>query len=62
LDISFANTIPVGKLRIKPTFEIFNALNANPVISAVGTYGPTVFTPRAILNARLMKLNVRLDF
>ena len=62
LDISFARNFPVGRLRLRPTFEIFNALNANPVISAVGTYGPLLLNPRAILNARLMKLNLRLDF
>ena len=62
LDISFARNFPVGRLRLRPTFEIFNALNANPVISAVGTYGPLLLSPRAILNARLMKLNLRLDF
>jgi hypothetical protein len=62
LDLSFARNFPVGHMRIRPTFEIFNTLNANPVISAVGTYGPLLLNPRAILNARLMKLNVRLDF
>jgi len=62
LDISFARNFPLGHMRVRPTFEIFNALNANPVISAVGTYGPTVFNPRAVLNARLMKINLRLDF
>ena len=62
LDISFARDFPVGALRLRPQLDIFNALNANPVISAITAYGPSLLNPREILGARLMKLNLRLDF
>jgi hypothetical protein len=62
LDFAIARDFQVNKLRVRPSLDLYNALNANPVISAVNTYGPSFLSPRAILNARLMKVNVRLDF
>ena len=49
-------------MRVRPQVELFNALNGNPVISAMTAYGPTLLSPREIMGGRLMKLNLRLDF
>ena len=41
---------------------IFNALNANPVLAAVQTYGPTVYRPNTIMQGRLMQFGANLVF
>jgi hypothetical protein len=62
LDIALARDFRVGGLRLRPQLDLYNALNSNPIISAIGTYGPALLTPRAILPARLIKVNLRIDF
>ena len=62
LDFAIARNFVVGGLRLRPQLDIFNLLNSNPVISAVGTYGSRFLSPREILGARLFKLNLRIDF
>jgi hypothetical protein len=62
LDIAFARDFQVRGLRLRPQIDIFNALNANPVINAVSAYGPALLSPREILAARLVRFNLRMDF
>jgi hypothetical protein len=47
---------------VRPQVDIFNALNANPVINAITAFGPALLQPREILAARLMRLNLRIEF
>lgn len=62
LDFAIARDFRAGRLRLRPQLDIFNIFNANPIISAVGTYGSAFLNPREILGARLFKLNLRIDF
>ncbi len=62
LDIAVARDFQVGGLRVRPQVDFYNALNANPVIRVITAYGPALLSPREILSARLMKLNLRIDF
>jgi hypothetical protein len=41
---------------------IFNALNANPVISQTNVYGPSLGNVLTILTPRTIRLGVNLDF
>jgi hypothetical protein len=47
---------------LRPQVDFYNAFNANTVINAITAYGPSLMQPREILPARLMKLNLRIDF
>jgi hypothetical protein len=62
LDIAFARDFQVAGLRLRPQVDFYNALNTNPIIRAITAYGPALLSPREILGARLMKLNLRIDF
>lgn len=39
LDISVAKTFQVGQVAVSPQLDLFNALNAKPVVSQVNTFG-----------------------
>jgi hypothetical protein len=62
VDISVAGTIPVGRLRVKPQIDLFNALNASPVLNAISQFGPSLLQARQILDGRLLRLGVQVDF
>lgn len=62
LDISLAGTIPVGRLRVKPQIDLFNALNAGPVLRVVSQFGPALGRPSQLLDGRLLRLGLQVDF
>ena len=62
LDIAFARDFTVSGVRLRPQVDFFNALNTNAVIRAITAYGPALLSPREILAARLIRLNLRMDF
>jgi hypothetical protein len=62
VDIAFSRDFNINGMRVRPQVDIFNALNANPVINAITAFGPALLQPREILAARLMRLNLRIEF
>ena len=42
--------------------DIYNALNASPILSINTRYGPSWLTPTEILAGRLFKFGTQLDF
>jgi hypothetical protein len=64
LDINVTKTIAVGRYRIQPKFDLFNALNASPVY-AVRTlnYGTASYLqPQSILVGRVFQLGAIVKF
>ncbi len=72
LDLRFSKIfrfMSMKKSRLQGNFDIYNALNANTVLSAINAYtvasGTTQnrwLTPTQVLDARLIKFSVQLDF
>jgi hypothetical protein len=62
LDIAFSRDFNVGGVRLRPQMDLYNALNTNAIIRAITAYGPALLQPREILAARLVRLNLRMDF
>jgi len=63
LDVRATKTIKVGpRLRIQGMVDLYNVLNASPVIAQNNTYGPAWQTPTLILQPRLLKFSVQLNF
>jgi len=62
LSVNVAKTVHIGKARIEPRIDVFNALNDNAVELAVVRYGPAWRNVTGILPARMVKLGVRVDF
>jgi hypothetical protein len=62
LDVSLATTVRGGRARVRPQIDVFNALNAAPVLTMQNTFGPSLDRPLTILMGRLVRLGVNVDF
>ena len=61
-DLSFARPVSFGRVKISPKVDLFNILNANPVTAEVLTFGTSLGRPTSILNPRLMRLGLTVEF
>ena len=62
VDVRLSKTIRVGRAHIQGMFDIYNVINASPILSLNTTYGPNWLRPTEILNGRLIKFGAQLDF
>ena len=68
LDMRFGKVIRFGQARSVISWDLFNALNNDAVLTANSSFGatnaadPSKWRPTSILNARVMKLSVSFDF
>jgi hypothetical protein len=62
LSASLAVVMRVGRTRIQGNFDMYNALNASPVLLLNTTYGPNWEQPTQILPGRLFKLGAQVTF
>jgi hypothetical protein len=62
LDIRFIRNFQIGRTRLQGMFDIYNALNAAAVLSEVTAYGATWQKPTAILDARIFKVGMQMNF
>jgi hypothetical protein len=63
LDLRFAKGFAIGQgRRIQGLVDIYNTLNASPVLNLNNSFGPAWQRPTQILHGRLLKLGVQLDF
>ena len=61
LDLRFGYVLRAGRSRSVISLDLFNAINANPVLSANDALTRWL-APQSILNARLAKVSVQFDF
>jgi len=50
------------ELALPARFDVYNALNGNPVLAFNTTYGPNWLVPQIVLPARFFKLSARISF
>ena len=62
IDIRLTKSVPVGRTRIKGTLDLYNALNANPVLVENLNYGASWRRPIYVLPGRMVKLGAQVDF
>jgi hypothetical protein len=65
LDLRFSKIVRFRGTRTKISLDMYNALNANPVLSYNQTFSPTTttwLTPTSVLAARVMKIGASFDF
>jgi hypothetical protein len=63
IDVRLAKGFRVGgRARIQGTFSVFNLLNENSALTLNNTYGPSWLLPTKIMQGRLMKFGVQLDY
>jgi hypothetical protein len=62
VDFRFSRLFRIAGKRVEPEFDIYNALNASPILSVNSTFGPLWLTPTQILSGRLLKIGFQLNF
>jgi Carboxypeptidase regulatory-like domain len=62
LDARLTKNIKIGRSKLQGQFEIYNVLNASPILGINTRYGPAWLTPTEILGARLFKVGAQLAF
>jgi hypothetical protein len=63
VDLRFSKSVDAGRNRkLRVMADVYNAMNASPVISVNTTYGPNWLKPTQILVGRFVKLGAQLDF
>jgi hypothetical protein len=62
LDFALSKSVSVRKVRLTPQLDVFNALNANPVLTLRTVYGPTLGFPSTILSGRLVRFQVKVGY
>ncbi len=64
LDLRLAKVLKFGRTRTDVGFDVYNLLNANPVLTYNPAYNPTGnwLVPTSVLQARFIKLSASIDF
>jgi hypothetical protein len=62
VDLRLTKILNVGKARVHGMFDVYNAFDANTILSTNTTYGPTWLRPTRILGARTFKFGAQIDF
>jgi hypothetical protein len=52
----------IGRREIQAQAAVFNIMNANTVLQEIESFGPSLGQPQNILQARMLRLAVLLDF
>ena len=62
LDVRLTKIIRIGRYRLEGQFDVYNAFNASPILSVNNTYGPAWLRPIQILDGRIVKFGMELNF
>ena len=62
LDVKFGKTLRYRTTRIQPQLGIFNVTNEATVLSQNNSFGPTLDRVQSILDGRVVRLSVQIDF
>jgi hypothetical protein len=62
LDFRFSRMFRIGRTRVEPQFDIYNALNASPVLAVNTNYGASFLRPTQILAGRMLKFGFQMTF
>jgi hypothetical protein len=62
LDLRFIRNFRISRVRVQGTFDIYNVFNAAAVLSENYQYGATWRNPTSLLDARIFKIGVQMDF
>ncbi|MBI2835117.1 MAG: carboxypeptidase regulatory-like domain-containing protein [Acidobacteria bacterium] len=62
LDFSISKSFRMGKVQLKPQVDVFNATNRIPVLTMVNTYGSSLGRAVTVLDPRLVRVGVQIEF
>jgi hypothetical protein len=62
LDFRVAKVLRFGGTRTMVSLDLYNALNANPILNQIQTYGSAWLNPTSVMDARFIRIGAQLDF
>ena len=62
LDVTLSKSFRGHGLELRPELAIFNALNANPVITQTNAFGPSLGNAITVLNPRMLRVGLNIEF
>ena len=62
IDVRLTRNFPFGRTRLQAQFDVYNLMNANTVLNQNTRYGTLWRVPSAILDPRLVKFGVQMNF
>ena len=62
VDFAVSKTLQLRRVRVTPQIDVFNALNANTLLTRRTAFGPTMGYPTTILSGRLVRFQARFSF
>jgi hypothetical protein len=62
VDLRFARTFRVGKVRMEGNLDIYNLFNASPILSMNTRFGPEWLNAQEILAGRLIRFGAQINF
>jgi hypothetical protein len=62
MDLRLAKNIRVSRIRLQPQVDFYNLFNANDILSYNNTYGPAWQRPTSIMQGRILKFGVQIDW
>jgi hypothetical protein len=62
LDVRFSRVVHLKAVALRLDADIYNALNASPILGVIGTYGTAWLRPTQILDGRLFKFGAQMTF
>ena len=62
VDFRVARTFRIAGMRLQGMLDLYNMFNANPILAYNNIYGPAWRAPLLILEGRLAKFGIQLDF
>lgn len=62
LDVRLSRGFTAGMFKFEPTFDVYNLLNTNTPVSQVQQIGPSLGRPTAVLDGRMVRVGIKLEF
>jgi hypothetical protein len=62
LDLRLIRNFQLGRTRVQGIFDVYNALNGTAILAETTAYGATYRRPTAVLDPRIMKFGLQLNF
>ncbi len=62
VDFRVAKILRFGRTRSMLSLDLYNALNANPILNQIQTYGSAWLNPTSVMDARFVRLSAQVDF
>lgn len=62
VDLRLSRGFNYGQLRFEPTFDVYNLLNTNTPVSQVMNVGPRLGRPTVVLDGRMVRVGIKVEF